>query len=540
MQLRFRFLYWMIICFGSLPVLAQKEKVNLDYADNLFGEVRNGQELRRLVGNVQLSQGNTRIYCDSAYLFSTRNFLEAFGNVRIQQGDSVTVTGRKATYDGNTKQARMRENVVLNDQSKTLSTEQLDYDMNTSVAYYPDKGTIVEGENTITSKQGFYNTQTKIFTFEKDVVMISPKYKLTSDKVIYNSLNKVAYFTTLTHIEGKDGTLVSTDGEYNTVTGISDFRARSSIEYETYTLSGDRLHYNKQTEKGIATGNVVLFSQKDSVIVEGDTGRYYGLEGISKVHGKAQMKKIMKKDTLYITADTLISLQNKQTNTKRVYAYRNVRIFRKDLQGKSDSLVYNYADSTLQFYRDPVLWNERSQLSADTITIQLAHNAMDKLFLKTNSFVISLDTLKNYNQVRGRQMVAYFDTTSQLNRMTVNGNCENVTWVLNDNNSNIRGVYKVECGNMNVKMAEGQVQKVAFLNNPDAVFIPPHEISEPDTRLRGFKWRDKEKPTKKDVLIRDPLTPLPKPAKAVKTTKDTQKTPVKKVVTSDEKKKRGV
>lgn len=509
MQLFFRYCGCFVFFMLSLPLWAQqRERINLEFADSLVGAVKNGQETRRLLGNVRLRQGTTTINCDSAYLYSYRNFVEAYGHVRIVQNDSIVITGNNGTYDGKTKQALVRENVVMNDGSKTLTTQQLDYDMNSSVAYYPDNGTIVEGENTINSKQGYYNTQTKVFTFEKNVVMTSPTYKLTSERVVYNSLSKVAYFTTLTHIEGKSGTLVSSDGEYNTVTGQSEFRGRSSIEYDNYILTGDRLKHDKTNEVGVATGNVLLFAQKDSVIVEGDTGRYFGQTGLSKVYGKALLKKIMKKDTLYVTGDTLVSVENKETNVKKIFAYNHVRIFRKDLQGKCDSLVYNQIDSTIQFYHDPVLWNAESQLTADTIRIQLKDNVIDRMFLKTNSFVISLDTLKNYNQVKGRQMVAYFDTTSQLYRVTVNGNGENVTWVLNDENNNVRGVNKVECSNMIINLIDGKVNRVAFLNKPDAVFIPPHEIVEPDTRLRGFKWRDKEKPVRKDVLIRDEI-PVP-------------------------------
>ncbi|MDJ1479292.1 OstA-like protein [Cytophagaceae bacterium YF14B1] len=530
MQKIFGYLSYLLLFFLTVPVLAQqKEKITLEFADSLIGAVKNGQETRRLIGNVRLRQGTTTINCDSAYLYNYKNFVEAFGHVRIVQNDSIVITGNNGTYDGQTKFAKMRENVVMNDGKKTLTTEQLDYDMRSNQAYYPNNGTIVEEDNTIVSKQGYYNTQTKVFTFEKDVVMTNPKYKLTSDKVIYDSHTKVAYFTTLTHIEGKDGTLVSTDGEYNTVSGQSVFRSRSSIDYDTYILTGDRLNYDKLNQLGVATGNVILFAKKDSVIVEGDTARYFGQAGISKVYGKALMKKLMKKDTLYITGDTLVSIEDKASNSKKIFAYFNVRIFKKDLQGKCDSLVYNQTDSTIQFYHDPVLWNDKSQLMADTMRIQLVNNAIDKMYLKTNSFVISLDTLKNYNQVKGRQMVAYFDTTSQLYRVTVNGNGENVTWVLNDQNTNIRGVNKVECSNMIINLTEGKVKRVAFLNKPDAVFIPPHEIVEPDTRLRGFKWREKEKPARKDVLVREEL-PLPvskknkkEPAKPKKTTTEKDK-----------------
>jgi lipopolysaccharide export system protein LptA len=446
------------------------------------------------------------------------------------EGDSVTVTGNNGTYDGRSRLARMYGNVVLNDKQMTLTTEQLDYNMRNNVAFYPENGTIVDGENTLTSRQGYYNTNTKIFTFKENVKIVNPKYELTSESLTYNSITKVAYFNTPTRIVGEDGTLVANNGEYNTATGVSNFTSRSTVEYSKYTLTGDILNYDKTNQVGYAQGNVVMVAKEDSTVIEGDIGRYFGQQGISRVYGNAVAKNIVGGDTLYLTADTLLSVEDKEKKTRRMFAYNHVKIFKRDLQGKCDSLIYNYSDSTIYFYRDPVLWNESSQLTGDTINIQLANNKMDKMFLRTNAFVISLDSLKHYNQVKGRQMIAFFNQKSQMDRVNVNGNGENITFVLNDENTQLRGVNKVECSNMVLKFIEGKINRVAFLNKPDALFIPPHEIEEPSTRLKGFKWRVEEKPGKVDVDVRAKVNPIvvekpdQKPAKPAASTKGKKKT----------------
>jgi lipopolysaccharide export system protein LptA len=505
-------------------------KVQLEQASELIGEVRNGKEVRKIIGPARFRQNATLLFCDSAYLYQATDFIEAFGNVKIVEGDSVTVTGNTGTYDGRSRLARMYGNVLLNDGQKTLNTEQLDYNMQNNVAFYPDNGTIVDGENTLTSRQGYYDTKSKIFTFKENVKLVNPKYELTSESLTYNSNTKVAYFNTPTRIVGEDGTLVANNGEYNTATGVSNFTSRSTVEYTKYTLTGDILNYDKTNQVGYAEGNVVMVAKEDSTIIEGDIGRYFGQQGISRVYGNAVAKNVVGGDTLYLTADTLLSIEDKVQGTRRMFAYNHVKIFKRDLQGKCDSLIYNYSDSTIYFYRDPVLWNERSQLTGDTINIQLANNKMDKMFLRTNAFVISLDSLEHYNQVKGRQMVAFFNKKSQMDRVNVNGNGENITFVLNDENTQLRGVNKVECSNMVLKFIEGKINRVAFLNKPDALFIPPHEIEEPSTRLKGFKWRVEEKPAKVDVDVRAGAKPkvvekpVEKPAKPAAAAKGKKKT----------------
>ncbi len=260
-----------------------KDKVQLEQANDLIVEVKNGKEVRKIIGPARFRQKETLLYCDSAYLHPETDFIEAFGNVKIVQGDSVTVTGNTGTYDGRSRLAKMRGNVVMNDQKMTLNTEQLDYNMNTSVAYYPNNGTIVDAENTLTSLEGYYNTKTKIFIFKQNVNIVNPKYTLTSESIRYDANTKVAYFTSLTRIVGENGTLVAKEGDYNTVSGVSNFKGRSTIEYSKYTLTADVINHDKLNEIGYAEGNVVLVAKEDSTVIEGDIGRYFGKLGSSRV-----------------------------------------------------------------------------------------------------------------------------------------------------------------------------------------------------------------------------------------------------------------
>jgi lipopolysaccharide export system protein LptA len=494
----------------AYPALAQKaDKVEIVDADVLEGTKINGKDLKKLIRNVVFRQKGTMMYCDSAYQNVSANSLEAFGNVRIVQGDTVTITGNKGFYDGNTRQAKMRGNVVLVDKTMTLYTEQLDYDMNASLAYYYEGGRILDGDNVLTSQTGYYDTRAKLFTFKKDVTLVNPQYTLKSDTLQYSSNSKIAYFNGPSQIIGKSGTLYSTkEGQYNTITQASTFKGRTKIDYDKYTLTGDSVYYDKKNELGFARSNVELFAKEDSTIIEGDIGRYNGQKGISKVYGNAVMKNIVSNDTLYLTADTLVSIDDTILHTRKLFAYRNVKIFKSDLQGKCDSLLYNFSDSTIYFYRDPILWNSGNQLLADSIHIQMANNKMDKMFLNRNAFVISQDTILNFNQLKGRKMTAYFNKDSKMDRVYIDGNAESLYFALAEGDTVLMGMNKMECSRMVIKFVDNNVNTIRAITTPDAVFIPPHEIEEPARRLKGFNWRDKERPVRRDVLVRYKNKPL--------------------------------
>jgi lipopolysaccharide export system protein LptA len=317
-------------------------------------------------------------------------------------------------------------------------------------------------------------------------------------------VSKVAYFKGPTKIVGKSGDLYTVNGTYNTITQQSRFIGRTTIDYDKYTLTGDSVYYDKKKEIGIARINVELVAKEDSTIIEGDIGTYDGKKGISKVYGKPVMKNIVSGDTLFLTADTLISVDDTAKRSRKLYAYHNVKIFKSDLQGKCDSLLYNFTDSTIYFYRNPVLWNSGNQMLADSIHIQMANNKISKMFLKTNSFVISQDSINNFNQIKGRRMTAYF-ADNKVSSVFVDGNAESLYFALDEGDSLLMGMNKMLCSKMNIRFKDNKVNTIKAITTPDAVFIPPHEIQEPDRRLKGFIWRINERPKKADVQVRKQL-----------------------------------
>ncbi|GAB3544665.1 OstA-like protein [Spirosoma fluminis] len=532
-----------------------------------------GQAVRKIYNNVRFRQKGVLMYCDLAIQNVTSNVIEAYGNVRMIQGDTISVRGDTMLYYGNTRQANVRGRVVMKDRKMTLTTAQLDYDMISGIAHYPTPGRIVDKENVLTSREGYYDTRSKLFTFRQNVRLVNDKGTLTADSLLYNSLSRIATFQGPTRITNKDGVLTAIEGQYNTTTGISNFQRRATVETPTYRLTGDSLYYDNVTELGIAKGKVIMVAKDRKIIINGDHVRYNGKAGISRVTGHPVMKSLASeasRDTLFLRADTLFSFDDKATNTRRLLAHKNVFVYKSDLQSKCDSLLYNTADSTIYFYKKPIVWSQNKyQMEADSMRALLKNNRINTMFLKGRSFVISLDTLKNFNQIKGRTITAYFTTKTRpaditpqttaaarvggtsstaspiirtvstvatnpspksvlvqntapvsasapvqeetaLERVIVEGNGQSIYYAVDEQNRMI-GLNHVECSRMNIEFLENKVGRIRFYGRPDAQLIPPQEITSENEQLDGFRWREPEKPTKAQVLWLE-IPPAEQPA----------------------------
>jgi len=562
------YFFVLIFTFASHFVLAQKKQPEtqsvkeypkgtqielMPGAGELTGDVLNGEAFRKVKKDVStqvlFKQGQTLMYCDSAYQFVLRNEIEAYSNIVFIDADSTVTTGDTLYYDGNTRKARLRGNVIMRDKQKTVTTRFMDYDLNTKVAHYFNGGMVKDDSSTLTSETGYYNVGTKISTFRKNVKYNSQDTQLESDTLTYSSITKIVDFNARTNIRTRQGVVVADKGSYNTVLGTSIFKGRAKIDTQEYTISGDFLDYDKVKEKGIAKGNVEFVGKKDNVIILGDFGKYDGVNDRSDVYGNAVMIKPDEnsKDTLFVSADTLIAisetpdtvdiqLKNKEikdakdvknaedkkqkvngeseqkveknventknikvTPKKQLFAYRNVKVYRKDFQAKCDSLFYNIADSTIRFFYEPIIWAKNSQMTADSIRAMLRNNVIDRIFLKDKAFVISSDTLRQFNQTKGREIEAIF-TKSQIKKVVVKGNAESLFHIL-ENDTLFTGLNYMKCSDMDIHFNDSsKLEEIMFRGAPDAKLIPPHEVKKEDRELKDFSWRIQEKTEQGEVL----------------------------------------
>jgi lipopolysaccharide export system protein LptA len=459
------------------------------------------------------------MYCDSAYLYRDENRLDAFNNIRIVQGDSLTLTGKMLMYDGNTKIARVFENVVMSDRKMTLHTERLDYDLSQEIAHYNDSAHIVDGENTLTSRLGYYYSKSHDLYFRKDVRLVNPKYTMNCDTLRYNTDSKTAFFLGPTRIRSADNIIYCENGWYNTVTQQSAFMDNSYLETKEQRLKGDSVHYNRNTGVGRVFGNVSITDTVNNIIITGEYGEHHEKTDSSWVTGKAMMTQVMDMDSMFLHGDTLMAIgpetpdtAKKSSGKKNLFAFHGVKIYKSDLQGVCDSLVYNYSDSTIRLFYDPVLWSGLNQLTADSIWMQTANSEITNIFLKNNAFItaradsdsVSVIDSTRFNQIRGKDMTGHLSGNS-LYRIDVTGNGQTIYYAKNKKEKNF-AVNRADCSDLVIYVEENKVKSITFLNEPDATLYPIRELSVRELRLKGFSWHEFLRPKSKADIFSDQVT----------------------------------
>jgi lipopolysaccharide assembly outer membrane protein LptD (OstA) len=556
-----------------------KSKIELIRGDSML--VQN--QVRTFYGDVRFLHRGVYLFCRKAIHNSGSNNLVAYGNIKINQGDTLTITGDTLYYDGNTRIAKIQgRKVVLTDDGLTLISTRMNYDVNNDLATYNTPGVINQDSIQLSSKTGLYNTKSKIFNYYGDVEILHPDFVLCTDTLLYNSNSKRADFHSFTTINSPEGLLSASEGYYFTDTKKSKFFGRSLVENEEYTLEADTLDFNLETEEGYGVGQVAFFNKRDSVFINGDFGEKVAAKGYTKITGNTLMRSVTKGDTLFLRAnyiyaydhlkdalskdsiividslatppdvlrdslataantvsssdslskkevppilhsssdslDTLDSLQfsenidsldiaakdslmlkKKKNKMEFIIAYGDVKIYRDDFQAKCDSLTYNLVDSIITFMINPVIWSIDNQLEGNTITTNLVNNKLKTMFLDERSFVISQDTTGNFNQIKGREIKAFFDNDTQIKLVEVEGNGESIYYATDDLNKLI-GLNRVACSKMRLSFENRKVKRIAFFGNPESKLIPPREIKSSEGKLSDFSWNLGLKPTKKEVI----------------------------------------
>ncbi|MFI5149107.1 MAG: OstA-like protein [Bacteroidia bacterium] len=494
----------------SLPAHAQKEKKKIKFSSDVFEGSKpiGGKETRRLLGNVVFTQDNVTMYCDSAHLFSD-NSLDAYSRVHFKQGDSLNLFGDEMKYDGNKKFARLEKNIRLIDKDMTLTTEHMTYDVSQKLATYSEGGTLHSQDNVLTSLTGYYVGSSRMMAFKKNVVLTNPKYTMNSDTLDYNTSSKVAYFFGPTWIRDNKNSIYCENGYYDTKHDLARFSKNSLINTGKQSLQGDSVFYDRKKGYGRALGHVILTDTSQHLNVTGDYAVNSEIQNVSVVTGHALLKQINKKDTLFLHADTLkvISLIDsaewkKLTEERRrknitgaiskdsmpmlrtMYAYHKVKFYKPEVQGKCDSLVYSYHDSTMNMFMEPVLWSDKSQLNASHVELTLANGEMKLLRMFTNSFIIEQEDSIRYNQIKGKNMVGYFKA-NKLAKVFVEGNGQAIYYVKEKNK--LTGVNKADCSDLLIYLKNNSVEKITLLNKPDGTLYPPKELNPKELRLKEFK-----------------------------------------------------
>ncbi len=483
------------------PRKKSSEEVKLLHSDVLY---KNHRDIRAdvLVGHVKLFHDGMYLDCDSARFYKDDNTFNAYGHVRMVQGDTLTLTSDTLLYNGPMMQAHAQGHAVLTHRKTKLVTSVIDYDRLEGVGFYPQNGTLYDEDNVLNSDYGQYTPALNEAIFKDNVVLNNPKFELKTNELYYYSDTKVAKIVSETNIVSSDSTFVyALRGEYNTNTGQANLMERSHVYKDMRDIVGDSLYTDNATGVSEAFGNVILTDVENRCMLTGDYCRYEEKTGIAVATDRAVCYEFSGPDTLYVHGDTLKMItynQNTDSLYRDLFAYHKVRMFRNDFQGVCDSLVSHERDSCTYMYGQPILWNEEQQVFGEEIRIYNNDSTVDWIHIINQAMTIEKIDSVSYNQVASKEMFCYF-VNGVIEHNNAKGNVYVCYFMEEDDGSRI-GMNYTETPDLNLYMENKKVSKI-WMSTPTGVMYPPFAIPEEKRYLAGFAWFDYIRPKDKDDIF---------------------------------------
>ncbi len=480
-----------------------------------------------VTGNVEFSHGAMLMFCDSAHFYDASESLDAFGNIRMEQGDTLFIYGDELTFNGIEQKAYLYGSdsrpVKMINRDVTLLTPTFIYDLRNEYGYYYEGGTLTDKGNRLTSIEGEYIPRTKEANFYDNVNLTSLSKSDTlviiSDTLFYNTESHVAELVSPSTIVNAQATITTDNGTYDTNTSVANLYNRSKVVASTgTTLEGDTLFYDRNVGFGEAFGNMEIVDTAHCVILTGDYGYYNELTDSAFATGRALAKEYSQGDTLYMhgrylysfavtdttkfEADTVAGIEAYTVvdTTHVMVAHPRVRFYRSDMQGLCDSLRFEERDSTLFMFHHPVVWSDERQIFGNIIEVHLNDSTIDKAVLP--DFAFSAERIEGnfFNQLSGKEMIAYF-RDGEMYQLDVNGNVQAIMMPM-ENDSTYNKIVNVESSFMTADFEGRDILKMKMWPATNGTVTPLYLAKKSLFFLPQFKWYTDMRPVSPaDVFV---------------------------------------
>lgn len=520
------FIFICINILGCLMVTGQDSKI----VEIRKAGSSNQNELLYPGANILLKDIDTRvnlyhdgalIISDKAFFYNKSNFFRAEGNVVFTQGDSLTMTCSNLEYDGNLKKAKAWGSVFLKKPDMSLETDTLYLDRQNQIGYYNTFGKVIDSLTTLTSNKGYLFMNENKYRFTSNVKIDSPNYTVKSERLDYLTEIDHAYLYGPTNIVGEDYLIYCERGFYDLKKERGHFQKNGKINYNGRIISGDSLYFEKSKEYASATNRVKIKDTINNSIIFGHYGEVFKAKDSAIITKRAVALNIIENDSLFIHADTLIATGPKDKRFLR--GFYDVRFFKSDVKGRSDSLFLNQqtgdielikrplSKKELQLFteedknkRNPILWFGESQMTGDQIFLltELKTKKLDSLKIIGEAFIIEKDSVGNdgFNQIKGGLLNGDF-IDGKLNNIEVIKNTQVIYYLYSDDDNELIGIDKTICSSLDMVMVNNEISDITFYTNPNGEVFPEEQIDKNERKLKGFVWRDNEKPKDENDLF---------------------------------------
>ena len=505
-------------------------RIFLEHA-NILTKSRD-EEYMVLVGDVVFTKGGMVMKCDSAHYFPESESMNAYGNVSMEQGDTLFIYADEMIYDGSpevetaTLYSSPGKEVRLINRDVMLRTTEFIYNLAIDLGYYEVGGTLTDPSNTLTSVKGEYNPTTKEANFYDDVHLNSrgngtDTLDIFTDSLYYNTTTHLALLTSPSEVRNDRGIIYTHNGVYQTDSSVAFLFDRSIVEANGgRILIADTIFYNRPEGFGEAIGALEATDTARCISLTGDYGYFNDQTDSIFVTGNVLVKEYSGDDTLFLHAryiesfrkftytdvpeDTLTGTEAyTRVDTSNVaVAYPRASFYRSDLQGVCDSLRYTSEDSTLRMYVSPVIWSEDRQVFGNIIEILLNDSTIERAVLPDMGFTAQHIEDEHYNQLSGKEMIAYFEN-GEMNRLDINGNVEIIMYP-EEADSTINKLVNAESSFLEAHFKGQTTEKIKMWPETSGNAVPLFLARKNLFYLPKFKWYETWRPVRREDIFFTP------------------------------------
>lgn len=504
-------------------------RVFLERANELRKETNDSFMI--LVGDVVFTKGPMIMKCDSAHYFPDSESMNAYGNVSMEQGDTLFVYADELDYNGPRELATLYadpgKKVRLINRDVMLETDVFVYDLAIDLGYYDVGGVLTDPQNRLVSEKGEYVPSTKEANFYDNVHLNSRDSKDTldiyTDTLYYNTGTHVAQLFSPSEVINARGTIYTTAGTYETDSSRAILYDRSTVvTSQGQTLTADTIYYDRNAGFGEAWGDMVMTDSAHQVEIRGQYGFYDELKDSSFVTGRALLTEYRGEDTLYmharyiqswsyldtveIKADSVAGIEAgiRIDTTHVAVAFPRVRFYRRDMQGICDSMRFTQKDTMLRMFINPVVWSDNQQIFGNIIEVHLNDSTIERAQLPDNGFAAQQIEGEHFNQISGKQMTAYFEG-GELRKLDISGNVEIIMYP-EENDSTVNKMVSAESSFLTALFRNQNTEFVKMWPQTTGTATPLFLARRSMYYLPKFKWFGDMRPLGKDDVFVVPVS----------------------------------
>ncbi len=508
-----------ILSFSILTFAQERKQIEIEYAPYMtFEEDKPDATILTRDGSdqVHIKHKGIEMWCDEAIYYGKEDFIEAYGSVRVKQGDSINMTSKYVEYSGKTQLAYASGDVVLIDPDSKLYTDILHFDRIKQQAYYNQKGKVVrDTSGTITSTVGRYYVNSKKYQFVDNVKLVNPEYEIDTERLDFYTESGYAFMFGPTTITSETSVIYCERGFYNTNNDTGYFVKKSKLNYDDRIVEGDSVYFDRNKNFASATNNITVIDTLNKSIIKGHYAEVFREKDSVFITKRALAITEQENDSIFMHSDTL--MVTGPPDERIIRGYYNAKMFKSNLSGKADSIHMNQKTGLTQlinFYdvdadafskkEHPVLWHFESQITGDSIHLisNTKNETLDSLKVFNSAFVISKDSLGDgFNQISGKVLYGLFEN-NELNTIDVIKNAETIYYLRNSENELV-GIDKSKSGSIKIFISENQIDELRKINQIGGKTYPEEDFLEKERKLKGFIWRNEERPRTVDDLFSD-------------------------------------